>query len=129
MLNPAVRGVTDWNMLGSSFCTASYWPSVAGLLHSSTSTDTVPTTSSTAVPTSIILAWTDRCRAPRNLSWNSSSQTGKPSPPATISVITTRLIGQSSTNGDRFVGSSPKPALLNADTEWNRPYQNAFQAG
>src|SRR6478736_838473 len=116
-------------MLGSSFCRGSYGPSVPGLLHSSTSTETVPRTSSTAVPTSIILACTERCRAPRNLYWNSSSHTGKPRPPATISVITTRLIGQSSTNGARFVGSSPKPALLNAETEWNRPYQNAFQAG
>ncbi len=27
-----------------------------------------------------------------------------------------------------LVGSSPKPALLNADTQWKSPYQIDFQA-
>ena len=46
----------------------------------------------------------------------SSSQTGNPSPPADDQRHHDEVDGQSCTNGERFVGSSPKPALLKADT-------------
>ncbi len=112
MLNPAVRGVTDWNMLGSILCAASYCPSVPGLPHSN------------AAPRWCRSAAAPRCRsasaccaptgagASRNRCSYSSSQTGKPRPPATISDITTTFIGQSSTNGDQVGREQPETRVV-----------------
>jgi hypothetical protein len=51
----------------------------------------------------------------------SSSQTGKPIPPAMIARATVTQIQPSVANGVRLSVQSAKPALLNAVIEWNTP--------
>ena len=47
-------------------------------------------------------------------------------PPAMMATHTGKMIQASETNPVRLSRKSENPALLNAEIEWNTPYQTAF---
>ena len=120
MLKPAVRGETAWKKADESLPPVSNGPRVPGLHHSKASTATVPPTRSTTVTTSVSFV----CRLQRLGSLGerqSSSQTGKPMPPAMMASATVTQIHPSVANGVRLSVQRAKPALLNAVMEWKTP--------
>ena len=58
LLNPAVRGITDWKNPASTRPGGSSAPRVPGLAHSAAVTNTVPPTSRIAVISRVSLVWT-----------------------------------------------------------------------
>ena len=80
VLNPAVRVIALWNRpLVTASCPLRS-PRVAGLVHSSQVTSAAPTTSSTAVVATVILACRSHRRGARGLR-ATSTHTGNPRPP------------------------------------------------
>jgi len=61
--------------------------------------------------------------------WRRSSITGKPRPPATISAPTVRITTGSPWAPTRLSSNGERPALQNAETEWNSAYQAAVHGG
>ncbi len=122
VLNPAVRGVTDWNAAIKSCwdldTPAKAWSS------SRMKKATVPRTSAINVPVNAILLC--RCHFEKWNRWvRISSQTKKPSPPQTTSAISTMFKSGSPATvvNDAPVPSKSKPALQKADTAWKMDIQ------
>ena len=122
VLNPPERGMIPAKRAASSFSPKLSGPNVPGLVHSSTSSSSAPTTSSAPLVTSVSLL----CRESRLVQlcqrWPGRGSarwmlriTGKPSAP----MNTPRAIGstsaQSPTCGIRPSVVGTKPALLNAE--------------
>ena len=65
LLNPAVRGMTEWKAAFSTFAPTPIGPKVAGLFHSIARIARKPDTSKATVPVTVILVCRDQRRQRR----------------------------------------------------------------